>query len=71
MEDKIMKIIADVLEIDPSAITADSMASDFEEWDSLALLSIIAELEEQLAITIPFDSALEIEGVRDILKYLK
>ncbi len=40
---------------------------DVEEWDSLAHVMIIGELQEKLGISIPLDEAVELSGVRELL----
>lgn len=68
MKEKILEIITDILQVEPGAITEDTMTSDLEEWDSLAQVMIIGEIEAKLSIKISLDEAMEVEGVRDILK---
>ena len=41
---------------------------DVEEWDSLAHVMLIGELEEQFGISIPVEDAVEIDGVRELLE---
>ena len=41
---------------------------DLEEWDSLAHVMLIGELETRLSISIPLDEAVEITSVQEIFE---
>ncbi len=71
MTEKILALIEEVLKVPNGTITVDTMAEDIEEWDSLAHVMLIGELEEKLGISIPLDEAIEIKGVTDILAFCK
>lgn len=45
MKEEIVKIIADILEVDVCDIEMDTAVGDLPEWDSMHHLQIIAELE--------------------------
>ena len=44
-EEKI-EIIADILEVEPDELQEDMVLEDFETWDSVAVLSVIAMMDE-------------------------
>lgn len=44
-EEKI-EIIADILEVEPEELQEDMVLEDFETWDSVAVLSVIAMMDE-------------------------
>lgn len=68
MKEKIIELIEEVLMLEHGTVNENSSMEDFEEWDSLAHVMIIGELESQLGIVIPLDEAIEITGVKDILE---
>lgn len=68
MKEKIISLIEEVLNLPAGSITVDTMITDVEEWDSLAHVMIIGELEEKLGISISLDEAIEVMGVRDLLE---
>lgn len=68
MEEKIIKVITEVLELPEGTITADTLIKDVEQWDSLAQVMIIGALEEELGVSIPIDVAVDLEGVQDYIK---
>ena len=45
-----------------------SMSVEVEEWDSLAHVMIIGELEEKLGLSIPLEEAVDLTGVRELLE---
>ena len=68
MKEKIISLIEEALNLPAGSITVDTMITDVEEWDSLAHVMIIGELEEKLGISISLDEAIEVMGVRDLLE---
>ncbi len=68
MKEKIIALMEEVLNVEAGTITEDTMMSDVEEWDSLAHVMLIGELEEKLGITIPLEDAVELKGVRELLE---
>lgn len=46
-EQEKLETIADILEMDAEDISADTILEDCEAWDSIAVLSVIAVMNEQ------------------------
>lgn len=42
-----LEIIADILEVEPDELEGDMVLEDFETWDSVAVLSVIAMMDEK------------------------
>ena len=76
MKEKIIKLIedvlkvpaGDVLKVPAGTITEDTMIEDVEQWDSLAHVMIIGQLEEELGVSIPLEEAIELKGMRELLE---
>ncbi len=68
MKEKIIALIEAALEVPSGTITEDTMIAEVEEWDSLAHVMIIGELEEKLGISIPLEEAVDLTGVRELLE---
>lgn len=68
MKEKIIALVEEVLNVAPGTVTEETRMEDLEEWDSLAHVMLIGELEERLGISIPLDEAVEITSVREILE---
>lgn len=67
MKDKIIELVTEILQVPEGTVTETTHIEDLEEWDSLAQVLIVGELESRLGIVIPLDEAVEITGVADIL----
>ena len=68
MKEKIITLIEEALNVPVGTITEDTLIADVEQWDSLAHVMIIGELEAQLGIEIPLDEAVELTGMKEILE---
>ena len=68
MKEKIIALIAEVLQVPEGTVTENTVMSDLEQWDSLAHVMIIGELEEELGVSIPLEEAIELKGMRELLE---
>lgn len=68
MKEKIISLIEEALNLPGGTITEDTMIADVEQWDSLAHVMIIGELEEKLGISIPLEEAIELTGMKDLFE---
>lgn len=68
MQEKIIALIEGVLQVSEGTVTRDTRIEDVEQWDSLAQVMIIGELEERLGIVIPLEEAVEITSVQELLE---
>ncbi len=67
-KEQIIALIEKALNVPAGTITEETMIADIEEWDSLAHVMIIGELEEKLGISVPLEDAVELTGVRELLE---
>jgi len=67
MKEQIFEIIARVLQMNIKDVNEELSIEKTEEWDSLAHLLIISEIEEKLKINIPLEKVLELSTVQDLL----
>lgn len=68
---KKMESIADSVEMDVAELSPDTVLADLENWDSVAVLSIIAVINEELN---KFPSAQEIlvcQTVKDLMELMQ
>lgn len=70
MKEKIIAMITEILQVPEGTVTENTLMEDLEEWDSVAQVMIIGELESRLGISVPLDEAMEMTGVGDILARL-
>lgn len=68
MREKIILLVEEILKVPAGTITENTMMEDVEQWDSLAHVLIIGELEEKLGVVIPLDEAIEITGMKELLE---
>ncbi len=68
MKEKIIALMEEVLNVPAGTVTEETTMNDLEQWDSLAHVMLIGELETRLGISIPLDEAVEIVSVREILE---
>ncbi len=68
MKDKIIALIEELLKVPAGTITEETKIEDVEQWDSLAHVMIIGELEEKLGVSIPLDEAIEIADMKELLE---
>lgn len=66
--DQILTLIEELLKLPEGTVTLDTEIADVEEWDSLAHVMIIGEMEEKLGINISLEDAVEITSVRELLE---
>lgn len=71
MEEKIIKLIAEVLQVSADEITPDLEIGELDEWDSLHNVAIFAELEKRFDIKITQDMLVDLENVEDIISLIK
>ena len=69
--EKLKKVIADVLNVDPEEITMESTFMDDLGADSLDVFQIIMGLEEEFDIEIPAEQAEKISTVEEAVELIK
>jgi len=71
INEKIEKIIRDVLELESDFILSDNMCSeDIEEWDSLSSMSLFSCFEKEFNVTFTFDEMVEMDTIADIKRVI-
>ena len=68
---KLKTIIADVLNVDPNEITADTTITDDLGADSLDLYQILMGIEEEYGIKVPQEKAESISTVGEALELIR
>jgi acyl carrier protein len=68
---KLKEILAKVLLIDESQINDDMSRKTVKEWDSMAHLMLVSEIESAFEVTMDDDDIMEIQTVADIKKTLQ
>jgi acyl carrier protein len=68
---KLNKILAKVLLIDETKISDELSRKTVKEWDSMAHLMLVSELESAFDVNMEDDDIMEIQTVADIKKTLR
>tara|TARA_B100000035_G_C20795728_1_gene463164 strand:- start:309 stop:533 length:225 start_codon:yes stop_codon:yes gene_type:complete len=71
MENKLIEIIAEALEIDKSEVENGMRLDPEDNWDSIALLSVIASIDEEFNIQLDGDKLADCRSIPEILKLLE
>ena len=66
--EKVIGIVAETCEVDPSEVCGDSSVGVFPTWDSMGHLSIINNVEEAFGISVEPEEMMELEDVNDIVR---
>ena len=69
--EKLKKIIAEVLNVDPDEITMETTFQDDLGADSLDVYQIIIGIEEEFDIEIPAETAEQVTTVEDAVEMIK
>ena len=69
--EKLKKVIADVLNVDPDEITMDTTFVDDLGADSLDVFQIILGIEEEFDIELPAEKAEKISTVEEAVELIK
>jgi|TARA_B110000003_G_C16218236_1_gene366253 acyl carrier protein len=67
----IISIISKHIKVPEKDINIDSKSSDFYQWDSLAQVNIILEVEKKTNLDIKASKMGELTSVKSILNYLE
>jgi len=66
MKEKFLQVVAEALEKDLNAISLADNFKEYEEWDSLAVLSIMALIEENFGTMISRDNLNKCQTLEDL-----
>ena len=63
MEEKVIALIARVLNVSTSEVELDTEIGELDEWDSLHNVAILAELEKEFDVKITPDMVMDLEEI--------
>ena len=70
IEGRLRAVFAEVLNIDPGDITAATSPDTVSGWDSFAMVSLVAAIEQKFDITFDFQELIEITTFGSVLEIL-
>jgi len=71
IEEKVVKVIAEKLNIDPADVVPKAALINDLGADSLAIVELIVTMEEEFDIEVPDEEAEKLVTVEDVIRYLK
>ena len=71
IEDKVKKVIAEKLNVDPGDVVLKAALIDDLGADSLAIVELIMTMEEEFDIEVPDEDAEQLRTVEDAINYIK
>ena len=71
MKEQIMKMLEELLEREAGSIKGEDEFREYEEWDSLAYLAVIAEIDDEFGIVIPVEEFRSCKTVKELAKYIE
>ena len=67
MKEKIIEVLAQVMNQDANSFSDETIIREIEGFDSLQFVMMISELQESYDIEIPLDKAIEVETVGELV----
>ncbi len=71
MEDKFIELFSEILEMEGQQINLEDNFRDYDNWDSLANLSVIAMLDEEFGVLIENKDFKNINTVGELISEVK
>ena len=71
MFEKICEMLADKFDVDASTLTVDTKIKEDLQADSLDIVELMMDLEEECGVTIPDEEAAEMVTIGDLMKYIE
>lgn len=66
-----MELVAELLELEPSDFTPQTLLDDLEEWDSLAAISYVVMMDEKFGVVAKPEDIQNFKTIQDILDSMK
>lgn len=67
-QQRLQKIIADILGLDESEVTGSFSYRDTDRWDSLKHMEIITAIEQNFSLTFMVDEIVNMTSIEDIIR---
>ena len=71
MEEKFLALIKEALEIEDREPKLSDQFKEYDEWDSLSRLTLIAELDDQFDVTIASEEMDALDTLQELLDKIK
>lgn len=71
MEEKFITLFKEALEIENRELQLSDTFRDYDEWDSLSYLSVIAMLDDEFGIEIETEDFVKLKTLQDIINEIR
>jgi acyl carrier protein len=71
MEQKLLNIVAEILDIEVEQLSLESKRNNIEKWDSLGHIQLVAMIEDEFNANILVEEINTINKVSDFIKFIK
>ena len=71
MLEAIITLMSECLEKDASEIKGSDQFREYEEWDSLAYLSVIAQIDDDFGLVVPIEDFRSCRTIQDLAAYVE
>jgi acyl carrier protein len=71
IEERVIKIIAEAIDVESNKIDEDTAIGDFPNWDSMGQLIIITSLEKEFDIKFDPEDIMDLEDVGDMISAIE
>ncbi len=69
-EHEMITELEEIMDLDEGTLSMDSVLTDFEEWDSLSALSLIAMAKQKCSVVLTAENIQGFQTVQDIFDFL-
>ena len=69
-EQEKMDFIAEALDVDVSGLSVETELESLEEWDSVAVISFIAMMDDELGVSVKGDAVRANKTVGDLVEFI-
>ena len=66
MEERFLQVVADSLEVDVDEISMETAYKEYEPWDSMAMLNLLMDLEDEFDVSIPIEKVAGVKTLADV-----
>ena len=66
MEKKFIEFTADVMGVNAAELSLDTKYKEYAKWDSLMMLTLVMELEQEYGVSIPIESLNDVHCLKDL-----
>lgn len=66
MEKEFIEFVAEVMGVDAGELNFDTKYREYEKWDSLMMLTLVMELEQEYEVSIPIENLNGVHSLKDL-----